>query len=246
VEQGSVGDASRQHAVDRKAVPGARSRRQRHPPALGLEPEQAAPTPRGCGSSPLRRSRAPRRRAPRRPPPRCRRWTLPAPRCRSHGLRVAPNVAVSVNGQMHSSGTFVLPTITAPAARRRRTTSASARAAPPCALVPNAVTLARHVDVVLDGERHAQQGAVTGRLATIGAAPTARGAARVGLIGLQQRSLGEHHAKGVQARLRAFDTAAGTARSARARTARRRRSARPGGRSRRKRSRMRPSACPIY
>ena len=30
-------------------------------------------------------------------------------------------------------------------------------------------------------------------------------AARVGLLGLQQRAFGEHHAKGVQSRLRALD-----------------------------------------
>ena len=43
VEQRRVGDAARQHAVDRQAVPGARARRQRDAPALGLEPEQPAP-----------------------------------------------------------------------------------------------------------------------------------------------------------------------------------------------------------
>src|SRR6201999_3456028 len=42
------------------------------------------------------------------------RWT-------SHGLRVTPNVGDSVNAVAISSGTCVLPTITAPAARRRTT-----------------------------------------------------------------------------------------------------------------------------
>ena len=42
-----------------------------------------------------------------------------------HGLRVAPNATVSVNGQIIISGTAVLPRMTAPAARSRRTTSAS-------------------------------------------------------------------------------------------------------------------------
>ena len=51
--------------------------------------------------------------------------------CRSHGLRVAPKVAVSVNGHIVSSGTFVLPITIAPASRSRRTTSASALAGPP-------------------------------------------------------------------------------------------------------------------
>ena len=64
----------------------------------------------------------------------------PGVRLRSHGLRVAPNVGDSVNGVISSSGTWVLPTITAPAARSRRTTSASSRAGSPNALVPRAVT----------------------------------------------------------------------------------------------------------
>src|SRR5262249_46661522 len=60
----------------------------------------------------------------------------PGARCRSHGLRVAPNVAVSVNGHRHSSGTFVLPMITPPAARSLRTPAASAGAGRSWALVP--------------------------------------------------------------------------------------------------------------
>ena len=64
----------------------------------------------------------------------------PGARWRSHGLRVTPNVADSVNGQIVSSGTLVLPMITAPASRSRRTTSASACAGGPCAFVPQAVT----------------------------------------------------------------------------------------------------------
>ena len=55
----------------------------------------------------------------------------PGVRLRSHGLRVAPKVGVSVNGTISSSGTLVLPMITAPAERRRRTTSASSRAGSP-------------------------------------------------------------------------------------------------------------------
>ena len=50
----------------------------------------------------------------------------PGVRCRSHGLRVMPNVGVSVNGTIIISGTWVLPRITAPALRSRRTTSESA------------------------------------------------------------------------------------------------------------------------
>ena len=47
----------------------------------------------------------------------------------SQGLRVTPYVGDSVNGMIVSSGTCVLPRITAPADRSRRTTSASAAAA---------------------------------------------------------------------------------------------------------------------
>ena len=64
----------------------------------------------------------------------------PGVRLRSHGLRVAPKVGLSVNGVISSSGTLVLPTTTAPAARRRRTTSASCVAGSPNAFEPRAVT----------------------------------------------------------------------------------------------------------
>src|SRR5688572_19786695 len=64
----------------------------------------------------------------------------PGVRWRSHGLRVTPKVGDSVHGVIVSSGTWVLPRITAPALRRRRTTSASAVTGPPWASLPNAVT----------------------------------------------------------------------------------------------------------
>jgi hypothetical protein len=57
-----------------------------------------------------------------------------------HGLRVAPKVTVSVNGQIIISGTAVLPRITAPASRSSRTTSESDVRAGPCALLPKVVT----------------------------------------------------------------------------------------------------------
>ena len=55
----------------------------------------------------------------------------PGVRLVSHGFRVAPNVSVSVNDQSIISGTAVLPTMTAPAARSLRTTSASSVLAGP-------------------------------------------------------------------------------------------------------------------
>jgi hypothetical protein len=64
----------------------------------------------------------------------------PLVRCRSHGLRVTPNVGDSVNGVIISSGTLVLPRMTAPASRRRRTTSWSALLGTCSTSHPNAVT----------------------------------------------------------------------------------------------------------
>ena len=63
----------------------------------------------------------------------------PGVRSRSHGLRVTPKVGDSVHGVIVSSGTLVLPRITAPADRRRRTTSASVATGPPWASLPIAV-----------------------------------------------------------------------------------------------------------
>src|SRR4051794_13672483 len=55
----------------------------------------------------------------------------PGVRIRSQGLRVTPKVGDSVHGVIVSSGTLVLPRMTAPAERSRRTTSPSAAAGPP-------------------------------------------------------------------------------------------------------------------
>ena len=52
----------------------------------------------------------------------------PGVRDGSHGLRVIPFAALAVHGKIISSGTFVIPTGIAPAARRRRIASASAGA----------------------------------------------------------------------------------------------------------------------
>src|SRR5439155_361561 len=46
----------------------------------------------------------------------------------SHGLRVTPKASLSVQGQIVSSGTWVLPITIAPASRSRRTISLSAAA----------------------------------------------------------------------------------------------------------------------
>ena len=77
---------------------------------------------------------------------------------RLQGLRATPNASLSVNGHRHSSGTLVLPTSSAPAARRRRTGSASVggrllaggRRA-------DAGRRPGQVDVVLDRHRHPGQ-----------------------------------------------------------------------------------------
>ena len=60
----------------------------------------------------------------------------PEVRCRSHGLRVIPPWAVSVNGQAASSGVRVMPMTIAPASRRAATNAASSGSGPPCACVP--------------------------------------------------------------------------------------------------------------
>jgi len=107
-------------------------------PRWGLSPNRPhqaegmriEPAPSEPSAAPTRPAATAAALPPLEPPGAC--WS-------SQGLRVTPNVAVSVNGQMHSSGTLVLPMITAPAARRRRTTSASARAGCSWALVPSQV-----------------------------------------------------------------------------------------------------------
>lgn len=55
------------------------------------------------------------------------------------GLRVSPKARPSVNGHCPSSQVFVLPTITAPAARSRRTASPSSAAGGKSPAQPNAV-----------------------------------------------------------------------------------------------------------
>ena len=61
----------------------------------------------------------------------------PDVRCRSHGLRVIPPCAVSVNGQAASSGVRVMPMTIAPAARSAATKAASSGSGSPCAFVPS-------------------------------------------------------------------------------------------------------------
>ena len=65
----------------------------------------------------------------------------PLVRAGSHGLTVAPKASDSVAHIASSSGTFVLPRITQPAARSRATTSeSSAHGSPECASEPRIVT----------------------------------------------------------------------------------------------------------
>src|SRR3954453_20769111 len=54
----------------------------------------------------------------------------PGVRVRSQGLRVVPHALVCVNAVMPNSGDAVLPTGTAPAARRRPTCTESVRTGP--------------------------------------------------------------------------------------------------------------------
>src|SRR3954453_21564879 len=63
----------------------------------------------------------------------------PGVRSRFHGLRVTPHASDAVHGQSVSSGTLVLPTISAPAFRNLVTTSASSALTPRSAREPHAV-----------------------------------------------------------------------------------------------------------
>ena len=114
----------------------------------------------------------------------------PGARCRSHGLRVAPKVAVSVNGHSVISGTVGL----ADDERTRLAQPADdlgVRASRPADGVGSVrCQLAGHVDVVLDRDRHPEQRA--------GSAPARP--ARVRLVGFEQYALGEHDAERVQPR----------------------------------------------
>ncbi len=79
-----------------------------------LEGMRTEPRPSEPSAAPTRPAATAAPEPPEEPPGVCSRF---------QGLRVMPNVGVSVNGHSVSSGTLVLPRITAPASRRRRTTS---------------------------------------------------------------------------------------------------------------------------
>ena len=100
-----------------------------------------------------------------------------------------------MKGHWPTSGVFVLPTMTAPAARSRRATSPSPRRGWNVPEQPKFGRLAGEVHVVLDRDRDAEQ-RQRGRPAR---------AAAVGLVGLGARGLGAHAAEGVQLRLARVD-----------------------------------------
>src|SRR6185312_14066897 len=81
--------------------------------AAGMRTEPAPSEPAAAGTRPAATAAA----EPPEEPPGV--W------CSDHGLRVAPNAGLSVNGHWPTSGVLVLPTITAPAARSLRATSPS-------------------------------------------------------------------------------------------------------------------------
>ena len=81
----------------------------------GILTEPAPSEPTAAATSPAATATA---EPPDEPPGVCSRF---------HGLRVLPNAGPSVIGHWPSSGVFVLPTITAPAAFSRRATSPSVR-----------------------------------------------------------------------------------------------------------------------
>ena len=104
----------------------------------------------------------------------------PGLRCGFQGLRVTPQVADSVKPQIASSGSSVLPTMIAPASRSRRTISQSAAGRLGEGVGAVRGHLAGEVDFVLDRDRHPEQRPLLARLQP-----------RLGLLGLEQRPLGE-------------------------------------------------------
>ena len=194
VEQGAVAHRARQHAVDAQAVPGVHLRRQRHPPALGLQPEQAAVGRRKADrSSAVARQRGAhqaggdRRRAaaaraagavlqlPRvaRHPP--RRGLGPGERAQLGHVRLADHDRPRRARAAHDLRVRARGLAVGVRAERRH--------------------LAGDVEFVLDRDRHAQQRA----LAVPRAAPS------VGLVGFQSRPLREHDPEGVQLGVVALD-----------------------------------------
>ncbi|CAM5442275.1 hypothetical protein SCALM49S_05897 [Streptomyces californicus] len=115
-----------------------------------------------------------------------------------HGLRVAPKPGPSVKGHWPSSQELVLPTTTAPAARSRRTASLSAVARGPLPGAAEVGGQARHVGVVLDGDRYAEE-----------RQPLPRREPAVGLGGLGQGRFGAQVAEGVEGGLGGLDTGEG-------------------------------------
>ena len=117
----------------------------------------------------------------------------PGVRARSHGLCVAPNASDSVLGIVASSGTWVLPSSTQPAARSRRTISSSASAGPPWASEPHAVTWpAMSVSSLI----------AIGTPFSGGASVAAAG---VGRVGRGERLVGEHDPERAQLRVEPLD-----------------------------------------
>ncbi len=118
----------------------------------------------------------------------------PLVRCGFQGLRVTPQVADSVKPQIASSGSVRL----ADHDRARLAQASHDLAVGPGRLVEavGAVggDVAGHVDAVLDRDRHAEQRPLLPRLQP-----------RLGLLGFEQRLLGEDDAKGVQLRIEARD-----------------------------------------
>ena len=135
----------------------------------------------------------------------------PALRSVFQGLRVTPNAGPSVSPMMASSGRFVLPMITAPAARRRAMNSLSRAAGAPGSAVPQAVGSPATSSVSLTAIGTPSSGR---------SSPAPRRASACS--GVDERPLAHHAAKGVDLGLEALDPRAGRARPARARTPRRR------------------------
>ena len=224
----------RQHAVNRQPVPGAALRRQRDPPALGLQAEQPAPGRRDAdraGAVGAQRGADEPRRHGR---------GAAAARAAGRALEI-PGVARDAErgalGErpLRQLGHVRLADRSPPPPRAaRRTTSASAAAGPPWAFVPNAVT----------SPATSMSSLTAIGTPSSGRSPPAPRRASAWSASSSARSR-EHDAERVQLRVEPRDPLQVQLDELARGAPRPPRSARPGGRSLRTRARLRPSCAQI-
>ena len=195
MEQRGVGDTAGEHPVDRQTVPHPRLWRHRHAATLRLEPEQPAPGGRnpdraGAVGAERRADEAGRDRR-----------GAPAARAAGGALQI-PRVARRAVGerlgerpQRQLRDVRLADHDRSGLAQQAHHLGVGGRGLV-VGVCPVRGQLARHVDVVLHRDRHAEQ-----RALAAGCAP------RVRLTGFQARALGEDDAERVQVSVVAFDPA---------------------------------------